>query len=140
VEQGIQTFFGEVGEAACYALDIVQIAIEETGRAIEPVTALNIGINRRDIYYNRSDANDNRNFFVERPDEFLGRLTGDRWTVEHVGPAYIGKPGERIVERWERIKTGAVISHFRLPHWDSVQGSQTVAHGSLVSKRVFRKA
>ncbi len=139
MEQGIQTFFAEVGEAACYALDIIQIAIEETGRAMEPVTALNIGINRGDIYYNRQDPNDNRNFYVDHPEHFLGRLAGGVWTVDKTGPEYIAKAGERIVDRWERDKAGATLSHFRLPHWDSIQQSLTVAKGKLVSKRVFRR-
>ena len=40
----IQTFLSEAGEAACYALDIIQIASELTGRNIEPLEMLELGI------------------------------------------------------------------------------------------------
>jgi hypothetical protein len=43
------------------------------------------------------------------------------------------------VDRWERVRTGAVTGHFRLPDWDSLHDSQTVKYGKIVSRRVFRR-
>jgi hypothetical protein len=139
MKSGIQTLLGEAGEAACYALDILEIAERERGQRIDPVEALCQGIERGYIYYNEKDPNDNDNFFVVWPDLLLSMLAGGRWTVEKTGPDYIPARGEYIVDRWERVKTGAVIGHFRLPDWDSLHDSMTVRYGKIVSKRIFRR-
>jgi hypothetical protein len=114
MKQGIQTLLGEAGEAACYALDILEIAEREGGRKLNPLEALYQGIEREYIHYNEKDPNDNDNFFVENPPALLSMLVGGRWTVEKTGPGYLPAPGEQVVDRWERVKTGAVIGHFRL--------------------------
>jgi hypothetical protein len=136
---GIQTLLSEAGEAACYALDILEIAERERGHELNTIDALYMGIEQGYIYYNEADPNDNDNFFVESPAALLGMFTRCRWTVEKVGPDYIPAPGEYVVDRWERVRTGAIIGHFRLPDWDSLHDSQTVRHGKIVSKRVFRR-
>jgi hypothetical protein len=136
---GIQTLLGEAGEAACYALDILEIAERETGREINPIDALYRGIDRGYIYYNEKDPNDNDNFYVRDPPSLLAMLTGGRWTVEKAGPNLIPGPKEYVVDQWERIKTGSVISHFRLPDWESLQDSMTVKFGKIVSKRLFKR-
>jgi hypothetical protein len=138
MKPGIQTFFGEIGEAACYALDIIQIAIEETGRNMDPVTMLDLGIHLDFIHYTAPDDNDN--FFVNDPAVFLTTISGIDWTMSKESADYVAKPGERVVERWERKVTGSTIGHFRLPEWDSLADSKTVKFGQLVSKRVFRRA
>jgi hypothetical protein len=136
---GIQTLLGEAGEAACYALDILEIAERVRGRPLEPIDALYRGIDRGYIRYNEKDPNDNDNFFVEDPVALLALLAGGRWTVEKVGPDYIPRLDEYVVDRWERVRTSAVIGHFRLPDWDSLHDSMTVRYGKIVSKRVFRR-
>ena len=139
MKQGIQTFLAEAGESGCYALAIIQIACEETRREIDPVSALQRGISAGYIHYNEKDANDSDNFFVKDPAAFLTLLTGEGWTVEKVFPEYRIGPGERAVDRWERVVTGKVIGHFRLPEWDSLINSQTVARGKIASRRIFRR-
>jgi hypothetical protein len=139
MKPGIQTFFGEAGEAGCYAFDIAEIAERVIGIDLDPVKAIYRGIERGYIHYNEKDPNDNDNFFVENPPAFLAMLAGEKWTVEKTGPDYRPKPGEYVVDRWERVRTGTVIGHFRLPDWDSITNSQTVKYGKIVSKRVFRK-
>jgi hypothetical protein len=138
MKAGIQTLLGEAGEAACYALDILEIA-GRVGVHFDPLDALYRGIERGYIYYNEKDPNDNDNFFVEDPAALLSMLAGGRWTVEKAGPDYVPAQREYVVDRWERVKTGTVIGHFRLPDWDSLHDSQTVRHGKIVSKRVFRR-
>lgn len=140
MRQGIQTFMAEAGESACYALDIVKIAERVTGKEIDPLAALYGAISSGFIHYNESDQNDNDNLFVRDPAAFLSSLTGSRWTVEKAGSDYQARPGEYVVDRWERVRTGTVIGHFRLPDWDSLADSQTVKYGKIASKRVFRRA
>lgn len=137
MKQGIQTFFGEIGEAACYALDIIQIAIEETGKQLNPVEMIELGIHIGMIHYTTPEDNDN--FFVKDPALFLTTISGIEWTATKESADYIEKPGERVVERWERKVTGSTIGHFRLPEWDSLVDSNTVKYGILVSKRIFRR-
>jgi hypothetical protein len=139
MKAGIQTLLGEAGEAACYALDILEIAERERGHKLNIIEALCQGIDCGFIYYNNEDPNDNDNFFVEAPEALLTMLAGGRWTVEKAGPEYVPARGEWVVDRWERVKTGAVIGHFRLPDWDSLSNSMTVRYGKIVSKRVFRR-
>jgi hypothetical protein len=139
MKPGIQTLLGEAGEAACYALDIIEIAERERGQRLDPVGALCQGIERGYIYYNENDPDDNGNFFVENPAMLLAIFAGGRWTVEKAGPDYVPARGEYVVDRWERVRTGAVTGHFRLPDWDSLRNSQTVKYGKIVSKRVFRR-
>jgi hypothetical protein len=139
MRSGIQTLFAEAGEAACYALDILEIAERVRGQQLEPLDALCRGIDRGYIYYNEKDPNDNDNFFVKNPAALLSILAGGRWAVEKVGPDYIAARGEYVVDRWERVKTGVVIGHFRLPDWDSLHDSMTVRYGKIASKRVFRR-
>jgi hypothetical protein len=139
MKSGIQTLLGEAGEAACYALAILEIAERERGQKLDPIGALYLGIDRGYIHYNEKDPNDNGNFFVKDPAALLAMSAGGRWTVEKTGPNYIPARGEHVVDRWERVKTGTVIGHFRLPDWDSLQDSMTVRYGKIVSKRVFRR-
>jgi hypothetical protein len=139
MKQGIQTLLGEAGEAACYALDIIEIAERENFREKDVMASLSAGIDRGYIYYNEKDPHDNDNFFVADPAAFLAMLAGGRWTVEKAGPGYVPAPGEYVVDRWERVRTGAVTGHFRLPDWDSLHDSMTVRYGAIVSKRVFRR-
>jgi hypothetical protein len=139
MKSGIQTLLGEAGEAACYALDILEIAERERGQKLDIIDALCRGIERGYIHYNENDLNDNDNFFVEDPAAFLSMFAGGRWTVEKTGADYIPLRGEYAVDRWERVKTGTVIGHFRLPDWDSLHNSMTVRYGKIVSKRIFRR-
>jgi hypothetical protein len=140
MRSGIQTLLGEAGEAACYALDILEIAERERGQKLDPIDSLYQGIGRGYIHYNENDPNDNDNFFVEDPAALLAMFAGGRWTVEKADPGYIPARGEYVVDRWERVRTGAVTGHFRLPDWDSLHNSMTVRYGKIVSKRVFRRA
>ena len=140
MKEGIQTFLAEAGESACYALCIVRIAEMFTRREFDPLTALQRGIELGCIKYNPADANDNDNFYVERPDDFLGLLTGELWSVTKEPADYKWGQGEFVVERWERSRPANVTGHFRLPNWDSLVWSQTVKYGKVASLRVFRRA
>lgn len=139
MKSGIQTFLIEAGEAACYALDILQLAEKITGKVRPAVETLIECIDRKFIYYNWNNVNDNDNFTILRPDAMLSYLTDIKWSVTKEAGDYKACIGEWIVQRWERVKTGTVIGHFRLPDWDSLADSQTVKFGKIASTRVFRK-
>ena len=141
MKPGIQTFLAEAGDAACYALDIIQLgrqfAEEDFG---DPVALLAEGIARGFIHYSWDNPDDSDNFFVASPDGFLSWLTGQKWTVRKEAPEYQPKAGELLVQRWERQVTGQTIGHFRLPAWDSLVDSKTVKFGKIASVRVFAPA
>jgi len=139
VNKGIQTFLDEAGDAACYALDIIKIAELYLNSEMEPVEWLLKGIDKHFIYYNHDDPNDNQNFFVNDPAGFLTMMTDSPWSVQKTDANYIPQKDEYVVERWERVRTGTTIGHFRLPDWDSLFNSQTVKYGKIVSKRIFRR-
>jgi hypothetical protein len=140
MKQGMQTFFSEAGEAACYALALVNVAEEYLGHEIDADAALLAGIDKGYIHYSWGNPDDNDNFFVGNPAGLLGDLTGRPWTVRKEAANYSPRPREFIIDRWERVKTGAVIGHFRRPQWDSLVNSVTVRCGTIVSLRVCAPA
>jgi len=133
MKPGIQSFMATVGDSGCYALAIMQLA-----EVSDPISTLMEAIDKRFIKFNYNDYDDDDNMYVMAPAEMLSWLTGKKWTVTKESATYVPRPGELVVNRWERVKTGAVTAHFRLPVWDSLVDSQTVKYGTIVSKRVFR--
>lgn len=137
MRSGIQTILAEAGESACYALCIIKIAERYLKKEIGACDGILLAIDAGFLHYNFSDPNDNDNFFVKKPTEFLEAMTGVKWTVERTEPGYTPLPGRYIVQRWERVKTGNIIAHFRLPDWDPLYSSMTVKYGKVASLRVF---
>ena len=136
---GIQTFMAEAGEASCYADSIIKIASIVTGKYFPIVETLADCVDKNFIHYSEANPDDPDNFFVEAPDKMLSFLTGQNWTLTKESADYVAKPGEYVVNSWERAVTGATFRHFRLADWDSLMNSKTVKFGKIVSKRVFRK-
>ncbi len=135
----IQTFCGEIGESACYALSLIKVAENITGRNYNVIECLDAAITKGYIYYNRKDPNDNDNFYVQQPEQFVKMLTGRKLSVRHdAANPIIETDKEYVIQRWERVQTGITTAHFRLPDWDPVFDSQTVKHGRIVSTRVIR--
>ena len=144
MKPGIQTFFAEAGEAACYALDLIDVA-DEWGAtwgqpAKDPCKALQTGIDLGCIHYSANDENDEQNFYVENPAKFLEDLTGVRWEVRKEPPEYEAqaKPDEFVILRSERVKTGATLGHFWRRRFNSLVHSLCVERGKIVSLRVCR--
>ena len=146
MKPGIQTFFAEAGEAACYAFDLIDVANEWEARfkpnlvPHDPCQALQLGVDLKRIRYNPNDENDENNFFVESPALFLQDLTGVAWEVWKAEPDYEegAKPDEYVILRSERVKTGAVIGHFWRRRFNSLTHSLCVERGKIVSLRVCR--
>lgn len=143
--KGIQTFLGEIGEAGCYALCLLEIAERVNGREYNVVDILEQLIKRSYIYYNYSNPNDNDNFYVKNPAMVMNYLCGGTWKVERQPAEYVPKNNEWVVDRWERNATGVTYGHFNLPaqkgfdQWDSLADSKTVKFGKIASKRVISK-
>jgi hypothetical protein len=129
----------EAGEAACYALGIIEIANRFNKQEMPVMETLIKAIDSKYIYYNWKNVSDNDNFTVLDPARFLALMTCQPWQVEKVPFDYAPKPGEYVIDRWERQLTGKTIGHFRLPDWDSLADSQTVRYGKIVSRRIFRR-
>lgn len=140
LDPGIQTFFKEAGEAACYCFCIIRLAEEInpiSAKLTNPYRILQDAAEKKFVYYNKKNQEDNDNFYVQDPAGFLAYLTGKKITVRHDSADYKPRKNEFIVERWERKTTKGTVSHFRLKDWDSLADSQTVRFGSVASTRVF---
>ena len=139
IKEKIQSFLKSAGEYACYALCLIKTAEQETGEHIDIVVALESGIERGFIKFNWDDYSDPDNFYLEYADKFLSMLTETVWKLRHLDGEYKPKGNEKVIYRWERKTSGGRISHFRLPEWDSLEKSKTVAEGKIVSTRLFIK-
>ena len=133
---GVQTFCQEIGEAACYALQLIYVAEKRTGKSFRLIETLDTLIECGYIYYNRQNQNDNKNFYVSNPEACISYLTGQKCTVVHSDADYKAKENEYVIERWERETTKGKYGHFRSAEWDSLADSQTVKYGTKVSTRV----
>jgi hypothetical protein len=138
MKPGIQTVLQEAGEAACYALCLGDVAQEHLGCELTACTVLDAAIEGKYVHYDPNNSDDNDNFYVEYPAGLLGALTGEVWDVRKESADYTALPGEYVIERWERVKTGAVIGHFKRPNWNSLVRSATVEFGKLVSLRICK--
>lgn len=138
LRNGIQNFLSEAGEAACYALCLIDVAEEFTGRHIDIADALINAIDRNYIIYKWEDRNFNDNFFVQYPALFLEMLTGKKWQVTKEPSCYTKKEGEYVIYRWERVQTGKTTGHFNRIDFEPYLNSITVQHGSVVSLRVYK--
>jgi hypothetical protein len=140
----VQTFFKSAWDYSCYADCIIRLAAEINGNGItlgDVGRALDIGIDRKYIYFNEDDYSDRDNFWVKDPAGFLGALTGRRFLVEKVRGNYVcGKNEYEILFMTLSVENGKKnIGHFVLPDWDPVQDSNTRRNGFVWSKRIFRE-
>jgi hypothetical protein len=141
--QGIQSLFAELGEAACFALCIVELgkpACDE-GEALRFILR---GIASKYIKYDWGNRANPDNCFVQDRDSFMGLVQNEKgWKSSVEGKDYSANPGELVVEHWlwvEKVKNGSVAhEHFRLKGWDPIANSPTVMNGKIDGYRVFRK-
>lgn len=147
LKDGIQQFLGEGNEGACCALCLLNVAqcynAENGGHyafdALEVLNEACKGPTKSSvIYYNKSNLQDNNNFFVQDPPALLKMCTGKVWEYRKEGPDYKPKKGEYVFNYYERVKTGSVTGHFEADNFHPIIGSLTVKYGKLHSKRVCR--
>ena len=142
MRKAIQRLFSEIGESACYALSIIKHAETITKVTFNDGMVLNSlvsGITWGFIYYNWDNPADNDNFLVLDAGAFLSRLTGETWTCIKTDASYIAQIGELVTAVWERRKASGTVRHFANPDYDPLGNSLTIAQGTIVGYRVFRK-
>lgn len=138
IRNGIQDMLAEAGESACYALCLIDVAVEHTQKHIDVLSALISGIERGYIHYDWDNREDEDNFFVSDPAAFLAMMTGKKWSVTKQQPGYVLRGGEYKINRWERVSTGKIIGHFQRDDFDPLAHSVTVRRGRIVSLRICR--
>jgi len=134
MQNGIQSFYLSLGEEACFFLQILNIAEKIVGYNIDPLTAAIICKQKRFIYLNLENLKDKDNFLISSHAEILNLITGREWKYEKAGPAYKAKKNEYVINEY----SNGTFIHFDSDDFHSLQNSQTVKTGKIVSKRVFR--
>ena len=129
MRDGIQSLLKSIGECGCLILCMIKIAERYTGKSIDYLVFIQHALANKWL---RDDM------YVENPTAVMHALTGARWEYEHT---MIPLEADNIycVERWERVTTKETYSHFKLPDWDSLEDSQTVKFGQIVSYRILRR-
>lgn len=138
LRNGIQNLLAEAGESACYAICLIDVAVEYSQKKIDIVNSLISAIDRGYIIYKWEDRNFDDNFWVQYPALFLEMMTGKKWSVTKEPSYYNRKEGDYIICRWERNRTGSVSSHFNRMDFEPYLNSVTVQHGTVKSLRVCR--
>lgn len=134
---GVQDFCACIGDAACYAIQLIAVAEDMMKRPFPLITSLVRGIQAGCIEFNQKDKNDPDNFYVSDAEEFLRLLTGLHVMVRKVeGNTYIPKSNEWVIDNWKDESRGKLYYHFRSKHFDSLSNSQTVKFGYITSQRV----
>ena len=131
-----QEQFYQIGRTGCYFESIIHIAEDETGRYIDSYR----------IYLEmiRSGAI-GKDCYVFDPDTLMSLLTGKKWAMTKENAAYLCKPGEREVIRFEWQEVSTLHGHFVVGdtkggiEYDPFPGCNVVANGKVVSKRIFRR-
>ena len=138
MKNGIQNMFYALGISGCYALCLIDIAEEFTGREMDAAAELEKAIGKGYVTYHWENWSHPDNFFVTYPGLFLEQMTGRKWEVRY-GPA--GKEaaeGEYIVRRYEYVKTGQTSAHFERDRFKPYLNSRTVRYGEEASVRVCK--
>ncbi len=144
LRNGIQQFMGAIGGAGCYALCLVDVAMEfaaENGSPCYPDIIANLyaGCDLGFIYFNKDDPVDDGNMYVKDPAAFLSLLTGKAWQVrKEYDLSYVPKAGEYVIKRYERTATGRTIGHFERDEFHPIRNSLTVMQGKPVSLRICK--
>ena len=125
---GVQSFCGAAYKWNCCAFCVLKIAERYMGHTYSPITETVQAIHDGFIKYNWDNENDPDNLYVEYPAAWLYKLTGRKWTYEKT---YEKPDGVFIIEVWNNL-------HFRLPDWDSLSYSNSVATGKITSWRILR--
>lgn len=133
MQNGIQSVYLSIGNEACFFLQLLNIAEKDTGFRIDPVTAALICKANGLIYFNTDDLKDKNNFLVKGHAEILNLITGKTWQYTKASPSYRPKKNEYVIKEYQN---GNYI-HFDSDDFHSLQDSQTVKNGKVISKRIF---
>lgn len=135
MRNGIQSFYLSLGNEACFFLQILNIAEKVTGKKIDIETASLMCSVKGYIYLNWDNLKDKENFLIIKHKDILESLTPYKWEYEKVSSSYVPKKNEFVINEY---KNGSYI-HFDSVDFHSLQNSETVKNGKIISKRVFRQ-
>jgi len=134
MRNGIQSVFITIGNEACFFLQLLNIAEKESGHNIDIETAAWLCSLKNYIYLNWKDLTDKKNFLVREHAKILELFTGKKWSYTNETPSYKAKKNEYIINEW---KNGS-YTHFDSDDFHSLQKSNTIDNGKIVSRRVFK--
>ena len=134
MQNGIQSFYLTLGEEACFFLQILKIAEKVIRYNLDPLTAALICKSKKFIYLNLDDLKDKKNFLVYGHADILNLITGLEWEYIKAAPTYKPKKNEYVINEY----ANGAMTHFDSDDFHSLQNSQTVKNGKIISKRVFK--
>lgn len=134
MRNGIQSFYLSLGNEACFFLQLLNIAEKYSGHNIDIVTAAWLCSLKNYIYLNWNDLTDKKNYLINKHADILELFTGKRWMYTKESPSYKAKKNEYIIDEWQN---GSFI-HFDSDDFHSLQKSNTVTNGKIISRRVFK--
>lgn len=134
MRNGIQSFYLSLGNEACFFLQLLNIAEKYSGHNIDIVTAAWLCSLKNYIYLNWNDLTDKKNYLINKHTDILELFTGKRWLYTKESPSYKAKKNEYIINEWQN---GSFI-HFDSDDFHSLQKSNTIEKGKIISRRVFR--
>ena len=132
----LQAIAKTIGEKGCYYFSLLHIGDAEN-RALE-LYELTTATRPKNKPIMDKDC------YINDPPALLKLAIGGEWAVRHELADYIPVEGEREILRFERVITGATLSHFVVGDgkgkvaYDPLGKSQTVRLGKLVSKRIVK--
>lgn len=133
MQNGIQSVYLSIGNEACFFLQLLKIVEQDIGFDVDPITAALICKVNGLIYLNTDDLKDKNNFLVKEHAKVLNLLTGKTWKYSKESPSYRPKKNEYVIKEYQN---GNFI-HFDSDNFHSLQDSQTVKNGKVISKRIF---
>ena len=134
MQNGIQSFYLCLGNEACFFLQLLNIAEKSSGHNIDVETAAWLCSIKGFIDMNWKDLTDKKNFTINKHAAILELFTGKRWLYTKESPSYKAKKNEYIIDEWQN----GSYTHFDSDGFHSLQKSNTIANGKIISRRVFK--
>lgn len=134
MRNGIQSFYLSLGNEACFFLQLLNIAEKYSGHNIDIATAAWLCSLKNYIYLNWNDLTDKKNYLINKHADILELFTGKRWLYTKESPSYKAKKNEYIIDEWQN----GSFTHFDSDDFHSLQKSNTIEKGKIISRRVFK--
>lgn len=138
MRKGFQNMCYALGAAGCYALCLVDVAEEQTGRHVDVLDSIERAIDKGYITYDWENWSSAENFYVNYPALFLELMTGKKWEVTKGLAGRVAGEREYIIRRYELTQTGRTLSHFERDSFKPYANSRTVRFGAEASVRVCK--
>lgn len=139
----IQSFLKSIGDNGCFFLCLLKTAYDIKGKDFMSLTMIELYRLvdelqlRKLIQVDMKNLKDEDNFFVLNSCELLSQVSGKNIRYKKIQGdelrGYKRKPNCHYIEEWK----WKCYSHFKLPHFDPLQASQTVKNGKIVSLREY---